>query len=284
MTGITENHKCHGSTFSALYLMSRLEGENHNSLVAYGDLDKLKIPVFSGECFRGIADNGVNREHTSWSNINDVNLSFSYANKFPFSIEDSKIFLKDIISDNNNYLKELAKDINDKVHIFSQARPRYGMDENSSYWNKIILKIRQVRAWDETLFQQEFKEGLTSWINEEKSFRERPQFINPTEKPIYQKLVRMIEEINSPLAFQVSQADKLSILKAYPIIFFTKSVGTQTFACNEVGIAKKLKLGEDIDIIATSSEHISEIRSHLSQQGLAEKISLVSFETLGLEK
>src|SRR3990167_7114978 len=78
---------CHGTTFSALYLMSRLQGDDRNCLVPFGNLEYMRIPTFSGECFRGISDSGINRTKTSWADLQSVNTAVDYSTQFPFSFE-----------------------------------------------------------------------------------------------------------------------------------------------------------------------------------------------------
>lgn len=275
------NYLAHGTTFGALYLMSRLKGENHNSLISYGDLDKQKIPVFSGECFRGIADNGVNRDKTSWNAMSGLGECLSYAEKFPFSIEEVKSYLIDIIKDNEIYKKVIEKEKEENTHVFELSRPRFAMEFNTSYWNKIKLRIRQLRAWDESIFQ-EFKEGLISWMNEEIAFMHRPILKNPTHLPHYKILQSLLEEVQNPTVFQLNEEEKENLLKTYPIILFTNSDNVTFENIKELGITKKLKLGEDIQTIATAPEFMDAIQMHLRQQGLEMKVSLISFAVLGI--
>lgn len=50
------------------------------------------------------------------------------------------------------------------------------------------------------------------------------------------------------------------------------------------GIVRNLRLGEDIQEIATAPEFMEEVQDHLQQQGLAKKVTVISFAALALEK
>lgn len=268
---------CHGSTYGALYLMSRLEGANKNSLIPFGLLEDQKIPIFSGECFRGISDNGINRKNTSWVHITDDSTAVGYSKRFPFSFEDAKKHLEDIVCDNDSP---------------DRNRPPYAGQYHSAYWNKILLRIRQVRAWDEPTFQSELKEGLARWIQSEIDYFEKNgrQYVHQEEH--HTTLIRLIKiqnEIGEAPNFQLNEQDKQQISKNYPIVFLSSSFEIDS-SCppssllNELGIAKKLTLGKGIQGIATEPQFINDVRAFIRFQGLAKKVKVISFAALALEK
>ncbi len=267
---------CHGSTYSALYLMSRLQGDNKNSLIPFGLLENQKIPIFSGECFRGIADNGINRKSTSWVDITHDSTAVTYSKRFPFSFKDAKEYLEKIIDDNKA----------------ACSRPPYAGQYHSAYWNKILLRIRQVRAWDELIFQKELKEGLTSWINTEINYfkKDGKQYIDSKEEqPCLNRMKKIQYEIQQTPHFQLNEEDKEQILKTYPIVFLTTSseIDSSDYpssSLNEFGIQKKLTLGKEIQGIATEPQFMDEVRAFIQLQGLAKKVKVISFSALALEK
>lgn len=268
---------CHGSTYGALYLMSCLQGDNKNSLIPFGLLENIKIPVFSGECFRGISDSGINRKNTSWVRITDDSTAVGYSKRFPFSFEDTKKYLEEIIRDNDNP---------------NWSRPPYAGQYHSAYWNKILLRIRQVRAWDEPTFQKELKDGLARWIKSEIDYFETKgrHYVNKEEQePSLIRMKKIQDEIQESPNFQLNEEDKWQILKTYPIVFLTSSFeidysGPPSSLLNEFGIAKKLTLGKEIQGIATEPQFIDEVRAFIQLQGLAKKVKVISFAALALEK
>lgn len=279
---------CHGTTYSALYLMSRLKGDNKNYFVPFGELDIHKIPVFSGECFRGIASNGINRTYTSWVNINYNWCARSYAknNSFHFSFEKTKQFLVDIIKRND------------------ENSPPYANSYSSPYWHQILLKLRQVRAWDESIFQKELKIDLAKWIQSEISYLKAhatqpiseaswgwQDMVNErykTEEEALRLMYKIQKEIEATPNFQLSEENKSEIVKTYPIVFLTPHLDVyRSVPLNsclpEFGIGARLKLGSEIQGIATDPEHIDDIKRFLKSQDLENKVRVISFGALALE-
>jgi hypothetical protein len=259
---------CHGSTYSALYLMGLLEGEGRNSLVPYGTLEKLKIPTFSGECARGIRDNGINQSQTSWFPIASFELAAQYSRRFPFSIEKAKEKLRELI---------------DYKGLFTPQANTY----DSIYWNQIQLRIRQVRAWDEPTFQREMKVGLDRWIVSEIEFinSKRACIMPPLEKSAaLDRMMALQRELQEAPAFTLSLKDKEEIEKAYPIVFLCSSKknvsSPESSMLDEYGIEGNLQLGKEIRAIATEDEFIEEIKGFLKVQGLATKVKVVAIRSI----
>jgi hypothetical protein len=270
---------CHGSTYSALYLMSRLEGEDKNCLVPFGHLDKQRIPTFSGECFRGISDNGINRTKTSWAPMQDgVSTAVSYSGNFGFSFEKTVEAMNAHITISENHISE------------ADDYPPYGYTSSSANWNRTLLRIRQIRAWDETLFQEAYKEKLGRWLDAELAAfnKKHADYASRKETKIFFASVKMIrQELEAPIGFQLTAEDKVQIMKTYPIVFLKD--GDQydqridTFFGSEYGM-NKLTLGQEIRGIATSPEHVDEVKAFIHQQGLARRVEVVSMNALPLER
>jgi hypothetical protein len=270
---------CHGSTYSALYLMSRLEGEDKNCLVPFGRLDEQRIPTFSGECFRGISDNGINRTKTSWAPMKDgMNTAVNYSKGFGFSFEKTVEALNELITSSENHISK------------ADDYPPYGYTSHSAYWNRTLLRIRQIRAWDEPFFQENFKEKLIRWLDAELASFNKNQADYASKKEtenFLQQVAKTRAEIEAPAQFQLTPEDKVQVVKTYPIVFlkdgneFDQKI--DTFFGSEYGM-NKLSLGQEIRGIATSAEHVDEVKAFIHQQGLARRVEVVSMNALPLER
>lgn len=268
---------CHGSTYGALYLMSRLKGRFHNCIVAFGELERQKIPTFSGECFRGIADGGINRKRTSWSSIDKNSEAVYYSRRFPFSFEECKKYLNEIIKDNENHLKG------------GWSQPPFATRYSTAHWKKNLLRIRQLRAWDESLFQADFRKELTRWLDAEILYFQKCGGCYAEPKESEKHLKRMQEmrtEIQSENSFQLDKKDKEQILKAYPIVFLSlsKEGFFQIPNQSEFAIQGNLKLGQEINGMATEPQHMKKIEAFIQLQGLSKKVKVISFAALSLER
>ncbi len=274
---------CHGTTFSALYLMSRLQGDDRNCLVPFGNLEYMRIPTFSGECFRGISDSGINRTKTSWSDLQNVNTAVDYSRNFAFSFENTVEYLQELTDYSENHITQ--KDTN-----CCFEHPPYGYNHHTAYWNKTLLRIRQIRAWDEPFFQDNFKEKLSRWLDAELEYfntHRAGRAPEEEEQTFFEQLKKIRKEIESPVHFQLSPEDKVQVMKTYPIVLLNSNdradETVKTFFGAEYGM-NRLKLGQEICGIATLPEHMDEVKGFIYQQGLARRVEVISMYALPFEK
>lgn len=268
---IAKTKLCHGTTFSTLYQMSKQQGEDAHCMIPFGELAQKKIPVFAGECFRGIMDNGVNQKYTSWVLAKRADIAILYSHKFPFNPDAIYKILRNIITET------LASDPKNGFGL------PYANITSTAYWNQIILQIRQIRAWDEEKFQKEFKIGLTEWIGREISYfaSRKKLFQDDVWSATMEKMKCVKQELQEPPVYKLSAADKAAISKTYPIVLVANS--EMIFSdCrhDEILVEQRVKLGRDIQIIATEPSAIPEVEAYLRQQHLARRVSVISLQKL----
>jgi hypothetical protein len=271
---------CHGTCFSTLYLMGKQEGEDKGCLLPFGSLSEKRIPVFAGECYRGISDGGVNRESTSWACIEDRATAIHYSKKFKFDPDRLKQMFLEIIEDTQLVLKgERTK--GDRIwNVFTSDAVPFARVTYSGDWNQMILNVQQIKAWDEEVFNRELKDGLLIWIQQVKTYIET--FLEKeTIEAILKKAGTVEMEIKTPSARPLKLEDRKEILKDHPIVFITDKNDEMCSGgglLREMLIGSKMKLGRDIRWIATETNAVQEVEKFISVQGLAKKVSVISFQ------
>lgn len=274
---------CHGTTFSALYLMGKLQGKDKNCLIPFGELEKQRIPTFSGECTRGIGEHstycGINRKKTSWVPVDNFKTALGYSKRFCFPLQEDLAELRAIIKGNEDYLQN------------EWGIPPYRSQSHSAYWNKTLLRIRRVRAWDEALFKKQLKDGLQSWIDSEMKYFKVLGYKQATvqeQEDRWNYMHKLQKEIDGPVGFQLSPKDKEEIVQAYPIIFLAshkiESSLTGLGQEGEYAFSGNVQLGEDICGIATDPEYIDRLKAYLALQGLNKKVQVISIYAFSLDR
>jgi hypothetical protein len=207
-----------------------------------------------------------------------VSTAVSYSGNFGFSFEKTVEAMNAHITISENHISE------------ADDYPPYGYTSSSANWNRTLLRIRQIRAWDETLFQEAYKEKLIQWLDAELEYFNNNQADYASKKEtenFLQQVAKTRAEIEAPAQFQLTAEDKVQIMKTYPIVFLKD--GDQydqridTFFGSEYGM-NKLTLGQEIRGIATSPEHVDEVKAFIYQQGLARRVEVVSMNALPLER
>lgn len=270
---IAQTKICHGTTFSTLYLIGKQKGEDIHCLMPFGELAKKKIPVFSGECTRGIMDTGVNQKYTSWVLANKADLAIHYSKTFPFKPES-------IYERFYNIIKETRQALDTKQ---SFREIPYAIETESMYWNQILLWIRQIKAWDEERFQKEFKPGLLIWI--EQVISNFPLYKvwcrEDRWETAFAKMKIVQQELVGTTAYTLSAEDRAAIAKNIPIVFVGNSEDViWNSRYEERLVQQKMKLGREIRIIATEPSAIPEVENYLKQKHLAWKVSVISLQKL----
>lgn len=128
------------------------------------------------------------------------------------------------------------------------------------------------------------------WLDAElASFnKNHADYASRKETKIFFASVKMIrQELEAPIGFQLTTEDKVQIMKTYPIVFLKDGneydQRIDTFFGSEYGM-NKLSLGQEIRGIATSPEHVDEVKAFIYQQGLARRVEVVSMNALPLER
>jgi hypothetical protein len=272
--GVCDFGFCHGTTLNTLYMASKLPGDYQHSIVPYGELEQLKIPCFSGECLRGIQDTGVNRTYTSWVQIADANAAIRYSQSFHFDVEERREFLEAIISD---YKKRIAKDPD------CQLVP-YAREPGSYIWNRITLYVRQVRAWDDAVFQEKLAPGLRQWIAFVIDHFGKIPFRPEKLKEGLDRIKAVQQELDGKPHFQLTAEVKTTFHKKnHPIVLLTSAKAGHYVSSGsgyaEFGFTTKT-LGQDICCIATDEASMQDVNAHLTLYGLANKVTIISFREL----
>ncbi len=284
---VSKGKLCHGTTFSTLYLMGKLKGEDEHNLMPFGALATKKIPVFAGECFKGIADKGCNQKYTSWVEMHKAATAIEYAKNFPFDPKKSKQVFQEIIEDTQLVLAGHRTKSRD-YDAFTRNSVPFAIDCTSTYWNahwnQMILKIRQIKAWDEEDFDKELKEGLSVWIENVILYAiDVKKMIGEKDyDKVMEKLNTIKDEIKNPSAFSLTTTDRESIQKTHPIVFISprNDLGVETGRTGETFVEQKMKLGEEIRWIATEEASVGEVEAYLKLINLANRVTVITFEKL----
>jgi len=260
---------CHGTTFSTLYMMGKQTGDDAHCLVPFGQLAKKNIPCFAGECFRGLMDGGHNYTYSSWTSLEGSKVAESYSKHFLFDPQKIKKKFQEIITD-------CDRESSDRM-------VPYSIETHTAYWNQMILQLRQYRAWDEESFQHDLEPGLQRWIGRVIKYFEangQKHFVEEAFTPALEKMKKLQKEISNPPIFQAEPQDKEHILNAYPVVFITSISLPDSYLSGEYLFSRKMKLGRDIQWIATDLPHVEELQEYLRQKNLTRRVSVISFETL----
>lgn len=273
---VTRNGKLfHGTTFSALYLMGMMEGGYQNLFMPFGMLAKLDMPVFSGETFRGIKDDGINQTSTSWADLDHVEDAIGYSKKFPFNPEPIVTKLNYLIEGTAHWLAGRTIPPS-PFDLSTSSIPPYVDQTCDAKWNQLILQIRQLRAWDPERFDRDFTRGLQTWIDACRTY------LQPHGEDLHSKMKQIERELQKPPAFHLKEQDRQAIADATPIVFITNSYNTYSIpTVGEHAIARPLKLGYEIRALATSDPQ--KITRHLQAHGLADRITVITLDELAAQ-
>jgi len=271
----------HGTKASTLVMMNR-ESPHKHQLVSFKKLKEVGSVCFAGELGKGIGDNGVNQQGTSWTTSVDVGID--YANEFTFNLDRIKTKFFDIIQTFNECVKTNHQ--NFQIPALVQADP--------SEFNLPIAQIKQLRAHDEKDYQNNYKQELIHWaqylIKDYKEVLNEPNkfLINESRRAklgcALEKAEELLEVLTQPLILELTEKEKKLILENIPIMFAsTTETGDLLEGKNslkEVIIQKPMLLGKDIQIIATPERHVAKISEFVNQMGLSLPVEVVSMESL----
>lgn len=258
----------HGTAFCTLYIMAQMK---EPSLLSYGDLSSQAIPCFVGECQRGIHTTGVNHHGTSWTS--DFEAATRYAKAYfkaapgaaRHTLEDSKELIESIIS--------AANYPSDSVQFY------YPREEYE--WEKRILAIRRLRAYDDTHFQSTYQEQLAQWcITVRKrlnAYLEDPsQSAQAQGRQLLACYDKFIETMNKKLTFSaITPAARAHLNDQTPIIFEMHDPEECTaFERGEYLVKSPVRLGTQIKTIHTDSKSVQKVEQFLADnhvQGISVK-------------
>lgn len=273
---VTRNGKLfHGTTFSALYLMGMMEEDHRNVLFPFGFLARVNLPVFSGETFRGIKDDGINQTSTSWADLDHVENAIGYSKKFPFNPQPIVTKLNYLIEGTAHWLAGRTIPPS-PFDLSTSSIPPYVDKTCNAQWNQLILQIRQLRAWDPDGFERQFARGLQTWIDACRTY------LQPQGADLHSKMKQIEQELQKPPAFRLKAQDRQAIADATPIVFITNSYHAYSIpTVGEYAIQSPLKLGYEIRALATSDPQ--KITRHLQAHGLANRITVITLDELAAQ-
>lgn len=265
------NAKIHGTTSSTLHMMGVIEGEQRHSLIPLGNLMKMGVPCFSGECHVGIK--GVNKVGTSWTS------NFEYA-------IDNYAKDTDFYADRKSTIQWLDKTLEMPESPFQD--PVYGMHANNPlFWSKFDLKVRRYRALSTKDTESETLNKISKWLDSAIKHINKYKKFDESNKELYEESINKIEEIILSLkeekVFRLTKDTQEAIEKPFPIAFVSLDVKDDEVyesGDHEYCVQRNMKLGRDIQYIATESAHVSKVQSYLKENGLFDKVFVLTFDTL----
>ena len=272
----------HGTTFSTLHLIGKQEGNDYNCLIPFGELAKKMIPCFAGECYRGISDNGVNQRSISGICIYKVIIAIDYAcaSSHKFDAKKIKDEFMEIIYLHKNHLFRFFEN---SIPTLSSAPPD-ATNTYDGFWNKMMLKLQQIRAWDEVDFQNDLRSGLINWIDDVIVYHRNRGQISCSEdkyKVILEKMKNIRCYLDKSQEYQLTEEDRNAIKKNHPIVFLSNLYPpNHNYDDSELHICERMQLGVDIRWIATTQEAINDVQNHLKMQGLENKVNVITIEAL----
>lgn len=281
---IFQNSKFHGTVFSTLFVMGKLQGTDRHSLIPFGNLAEKKIPCFAGECFKGInLTGGCNRKGTSWTKY--LSLAKDYAmGDFSFSFGGSRFTIKrsrDIIQE---YLEEFKKYINRPEGEYYY----FHFPKDDIQWPRILLSVQRLRVLNDEEFQKELADDLVIFLKEIIIYNNQDRVKNNDEYKDYYEFKSdqnieyaniLIKTITDPIEHPLvtCQEEREAAQDMTPIVLVSPLTEDELDGTEYI-IKRPLKLGKDIPVIATSNkDDLEKVKKYVKDQALTEKVSVVSF-------
>lgn len=286
LTEILRNAKVHGTAMATLSMISLMpkEDERH-CLIPFGKLVAQNIPCFFGELDNGITQRGVNQRGTSWSSALSIGVNYAETQQFAFDMRKTVASIASHIESYKEY-----KEGKEKKDRFAQLNyPDWDGD-----WGRLRVQLLRLRSIDEPTFKK-LQPDLKEWISavvDHFNFelehpgegRFAPGYAEKELKPLLPLALAIKDIVFAPAPAWTVPASKIkNVFDSTPLVFISNSVREDEVfekGSSEYVVARNMKLGDQIQMIAVPEDKIKEAREQLKQQGFADKVSVVSLQAL----
>ncbi len=239
----------HGSKTSTLYFVQRTD----DSLVPHGWIERLRLPIGSGEREHGVCAKGVNQKATSWAPSEFLPRAMSYAYRPPYSPPSQK-------------------DI-EAIDLFHQSLDSFQEDHLIRSLNLLC------KQWGDYLRWHGSSPQLLQQVEALLQVLKKKDFMSPRVKINIQRLQHIFEHPPS----QLDASERFVLSHQQPIVFssryaFGKTPSGKVEEC-EVAVPFPMKLGREVHALFVKEEQKKGVEELLKERGI-ENVALYPLQDL----